>query len=365
MPDATLREVLAASIDKVEKEEEVLDDPSLVTELPEVPKTEEPEKKPPEPEAPKTGELPKEPGEAKPPVAPAAPAAPTPPVSSPAPSPEGTDKAPGTWTPVAREKWATVDPEIKKEIWKREREASRAFTISEDARRLQAEFERTLQPYMGFIAAEKSTPLQAVNNMMQTAAALRVGTPQQKVSIVAGIIQNFGIDLNALDSVLAGQKPEFNPMQQIEALVNQRVAPIQQQLQEYQQLSRRQVDTQVTSELDSFINATDEKGKPKHEFYADVSEIMADLMEIDHRRGGNMDLTQAYDRAILMSEPVRRVIEGRKQTEAANRANEKARQARGAAISVVPSAEVSIQEPAPGDSVRSAIEFAIAKTEAR
>ena len=112
---------------------------------------------------------------------------PTPPPNV-APDADPLAKPPGSWTPVAREKWNNLDPEVRQEVWKREREASRALTISAEARKFQDQFERTIHPYMGFIAAENSNPLQAVNFMMQTAALLRVGTKEQKVETVANVI---------------------------------------------------------------------------------------------------------------------------------------------------------------------------------
>lgn len=282
-------------------------------------------------------------------VAPVAPVVDTSPVA----------KAPGTWTPGAREKWVTLPAEVKEEVWKREREASRALTMSADARKLQHEFEKTMQPYLGFIAAENSNPLQAVNNMMQTAAALRVGTPAQKVQVVAHVIKQFGIDLRALDSVLAGQQPQFDPQTMIDQRVQEALRPILQERQQAQQSQAALFDQQVDQELNTFVN------DPKHEFYPDVKDLMADLIEVAARQGREMGLTDAYERAILMHEPVRRVVEARRQAEAARTSTAKAHRARGAAISVTPSQDIRSAPQDPGDSVRSAIEAAMSKTEGR
>jgi hypothetical protein len=285
-------------------------------------------------------------------------------VQQPAPAVELPDsdpvaKAPGTWTPVAREKWVTLPAEIKQEVWKREREASRALTISADARRLQQDFEKTIQPYLGFIAAEKSTPLQAVNNMMQTAAMYRVGTPQQKAEVTAQIIKQFNVDLRALDSILAGQPAQYDPAAIIDQRIQAAIAPLKQEREQFAQRQQAQLDQEVDQELNNFIN------DPKHEFYDDVRDTMADLIEVASRRGIQMGLTEAYERATLLHEPVRRVIEARKQAEAAKVSTQRARQARGAAVSVTQSAEVRSVPKDPGDSIRSAIEAAMSKTEGR
>lgn len=346
----TLRESLEAAMDEHEPEKPSGDEATAVAVDPPV-----------EVEDPALGEDPPTPVAEKPVEVPAAPAPEVKPTEAPTPT-EPADpvaKAPGTWTPGAREKWVTLPAEVKAEVWKREKEASRALTISADSRRFAQEFSQTMQPYLGFIAAEKSTPLQAVNYMMQTGAMLRVGTPQQKVQVVAEVIKNYGIDLAALDQVLAGQQPQFNPQQTIQSEIQRALAPVLQQVQQSQQSRQQELDQAVSNEIDQFA------ADPKHEFYADVKEVMADIIELSDKRGQQMGLTEAYERAILIHEPVRRVIEARKQAEVARSATQVARRARGAAVSVTPSAEVQNAVNVPGDSVRSAIEFAMTKTEGR
>jgi hypothetical protein len=272
----------------------------------------------------------------------------------------GMEKAPGTWSPTAREQWAKVPAEVRSEVWKREKEASRAMTISSEARKFQNEFQNTIQPYLGFIAAENSTPLQAVNFMMQTAAVLRVGAPQQKVQAVAQIIKDFGIDLAALDTTLAGQVPEHNPQLAMQQAIQQQLAPVHQMLQQQQMNARQQdmaLESEVATELEQFAAA--------NEFYPDVKDTMADLMEVSQRRGTVMGLTEAYERATLLHEPVRRVIEARKQRQVVQKSTAAARQARQSSSSVTPSNEMAVTSSSAGDSVRASIEAAISAQQGR
>ena len=351
--DFDIRSAIEAAVTEVEEPSEATTAPETPPESQEPP-TPAPESAPPTPSEPPAATPPADPATPTPTDSAATPPeAAKPPADPPPPTPDA--KAPGTWTPGAREKWATLPNEVKQEVWKREREASRALTMSTEARKFADQFGQTMQPYLGFIAAEKSTPIEAVANMMQTAAALRVGTPQQKVQIVAEVIRNFGVDLGALDSVLAGQRPEFNPMTQIDQIVNQRLAPVMQMVEQQnrnRQFQEQQFEQQVQTELTTFAN------DPKHEFYSDVQDVMADLMEVSHRRGAPMGLTEAYERATLLHEPVRRVIEARKQRESAQQATQQARQAKGNAVSITPSAEASNVVPVVGDSVRASIEAA-------
>lgn len=207
-----------------------------------------------------------------------------------APPPPG-QKAPSSWRPAVREKWDALDPEVRDEITRREHEGQRLMQQSAQARQFEQAFESVVRPYEMFIRAENATPLQAVQNLMQTAADLRMGTPQHKVNIVAGIIQSYGIDLQMLDGALAanisggGQQHQAQAQQFRDPRVDQLLAMQQQQLHQQQQSSR----ASITSEIDQF--------RASHEFFDDVAMQMGDLMEVYGRRGQTLTMEQAYDMA--------------------------------------------------------------------
>lgn len=282
------------------------------------------------------------------------------PVAAPAPTmatQERFARAPGSWTPAAREHWASIPVEVREEVMRRETEVGRALSVSTQARKFAQEFEQVVAPYHGFIAAEGSTPLKAFEYMMQTGALLRIGTPAQKANAVASIVKQYGIDLHMLDSVLAGQQPRDNPAALVQAEVQRALAPIQQQIQQRQQVQSSQIDQQVEQDLNAFAS------DPKNEFFDDVRDLMGDLIDLASKRGQSMSLTDAYERATLMHEPVRRVIEQRR-TQAASQANQLvAQNARNAAISIQPSAVLNTTHETPGDSIRSAIEHALSSTQ--
>jgi len=236
------------------------------------------------------------------------------------------------------------------------------MTQSTEARKFQKEFADAMQPFMGFIAAEKSTPIQAAVNMMQSAALLRVGTPMQKAQLAATIIQQYGIDLQTLDGLLAGQVAD-DPMKRIDQLIQQRTQPLVQRLQTFEQREQQQaeaLDQEVDQDLITFA------ADPAHEFFDDLKDLMADILEVDMKRGGSMGLTEAYQAATLLSEPVRLTLEGRKTSQSAQRGHQIAQQARSGAISVKPSDETGITSASQGDgSIRDSILWALEKTSGR
>lgn len=259
-------------------------------------------------------------------------------------------KAPQSWTPQAREKWAGVDPEIKAEIHRRESEAGRVIQSAAAQRQFVDAFERLMQPYEMFIRAENSNPLAAVDNMMRTAAQLRVGTPAAKVEIVAGIIKNFGIDLPALDAMLAGQVPQFSQQQQ-QPLHDPRVDQLLAH-QHAQAAQAAQFEQQsITQGLAQFAQG--------HEFYGDVAPVMADILEVQTRQGIPIDLEKIYQRACQLHDGVSTILQQRAaaQNTSSNRAA--VLRAKRAASSVKGDGAPTGATVPKNDSVRAAIEAAI------
>ena len=267
------------------------------------------------------------------------------------------DRAPQAWRPEVREHWAQLPENVRSEIQRRESEHARFIQESSEARKSYEAIMRTIQPYEAFIRAENSNPIQAIDNLMRTGAQLRVGTPMEKANLVAGIVKQYGIDIGMLDNALAGMPVQQDPQQAaIEQVLNQRLAPVQQMLTQFQQAQmaqQQQVTQAAQNEVADFLS--------KAEFAEDVREDMADLMETASRRGQNLSLVDAYKKACLMNDNVRAVIAQRAKTQGAQQHTQAAQKARSTAVQVSGAAPVGALRQDPTD-VRSAIEAAIAAT---
>ena len=280
--------------------------------------------------------------------APQAPAAPAAPAMSPAPAP-GELRPPASWKPEAREKWAGVDPLVREEVHRREFEFQRTLQQSAQARQFLDSFERVVAPYEVFIRQENSNPLQAVQNLMQTAADLRVGTPQHKAQLVAGICKQFGIDLNMLDSALAGAAlPQGQPQVMHDPRLDQLLAQ--------QQAFLAQQEQQQAAELRTTLNGFAQS----HEFYRDVAGLMADLIEVRARRGETApDLEKIYTEACNMHDGVRTILSQRSAAAKAGQQSQAVLRAKRAAASVkgdtTPDAGATVPK---NDSIRAALEAA-------
>jgi hypothetical protein len=252
---------------------------------------------------------------------------------------------------------------VRAEIQRREVEVQRTLQESAEARKNYDAVMRTVAPYEAFIRAEGSNPIQAIDNLMATAAKLRTGTAPELATMVAGIVNQFGIGrfgngfIQALDSALAGQAPVVDPQQAaMEQVLNQRLAPVQQMLTQFQQAQvaqQERIAQAAQSEVETFLD--------RAEFGNDVREEMADLMESASRRGQNLTLPEAYHKACLLNDRVRTVLQGRLQAKGAQQQTSAAQRARAAAVSVSGSAPVgALQQPS--TDVRSAIEAAIVQS---
>lgn len=274
-----------------------------------------------------------------------------PPAGGMPPAPE--PKAPASWKPEAREKWSTADPVIRQEVMRREHEMQTVLQDAAAARQFVTAFENVVRPYEMFMRAENASPLQSVQNLMQTAADLRVGTPQHKANLVAGIINNFGIDVGMLDSILAGQLGQGGQQQQQQVLRDPRVDMLLAQQQQALQQQAQQSEAATRSELEAFA------ADPKHEFYRDVAGTMADLVEIRAKQGQPVDLEKIYAQACQLDESVSTILATRAKATQANGNAQAVLRAKRAAVSVKGDSTLPGATVPNGDSIRASIEAAI------
>lgn len=222
-------------------------------------------------------------------------------------------KPPASWKPGAREHWDKVPVEAQREIARREKHMDNMIRESADSRKHQTDFNELMFPFEPLIAAQNSTPFQAVHNLMTTAAGLTLGTPQQKAQIISNIIGQYGVDVSELDTILvnqgggqaAGQAPADPNFQ---AALQQQLAPIHQFMGDLNAQRQTYEDgQQATMEDEIGAFATD----VKNEFFEDVRENMADLMEMAAGRGEAMTIQQAYDKACRMDDGISTILSKR------------------------------------------------------
>jgi len=272
------------------------------------------------------------------------------PPTSPAPAGEPVTpavKAPQSWKPAAREAFAKAPPEVQQEVARREAEISRTLQETAQARQMASQVQQTLAPFEGLARANGMDSLKYAGSVMQTAAALHMGTPQQKAAIVAQLINTYGIDVDGVNAVMQGQAPAAQPQpppQDVGKLVEQALQ------------SRIQAATEQRAQ-----SAWQEFEGSAPEFLESVKEDMREILMVAGQQGRNMTYQQAYDRACKLNEEVAAVLDGRKAT-AATRAQaptvQRAKVA-GSSIKAVPVGQAPGRD-AGKQSLRETIDAAIA-----
>lgn len=251
-------------------------------------------------------------------------------------------KAPESWKPQARDAWTNVPSEAKQEILRREREIVQTLQQTAGARKLAQDFVNTISPFEMMIRAEGADPLSATRDLFGQAAILRIGTPAQKAQMVANVVKQFNVPIDALDAALVGEKiPDQDG--KIAQLLEQQLAPVKQfmsTIDQTRQQRAQQADTEIDSEIDEFAN------DKANEYFYDVKEDMADIMEMAAKRGQTVTLKQAYDKACMMNSDVSSAIAAKKQQQVTNARN---------AGSSLPSRGAPQQTQVKGDDLRSDI----------
>lgn len=266
------------------------------------------------------------------------------------------DRAPVSWKPLAREKWATLDPELKAEVMRRESEISTALSRTAHQRQIADQVEQVVAPYMPMIQAEGGDPVRTISNLLNTAAQLRTAPAAQKAQLVADMISHFGVDIEALDQALTGRVGQSasapQPSQDIARLIQQQLAPVQQFMQSFQ--GRQQQEVQQS--LQQFM------ADPANEFANDVREDMADLLEMAAKRGQTLSLQDAYKRATLAHPQIADIVTQRQLQQAASQQTAASRRAKKASASLPSSGAPSTGSDEDEDddgSIRSALTAAM------
>jgi hypothetical protein len=271
------------------------------------------------------------------------------------------ERAPQSWKPETRQHWQTLPPEVRGEIARREGEFARAMQETSEARRFSDAVMKTIAPYEMFIKAENSNPIQAIDNLMSTAARLRTGTAPEIAGLVSQLVSQFGVGrfgpgfIEALDQALVGQTPQQDPREvAMRRQLEQEIAPVKQfmsQFQQMQQMQEQQMQEKAGNEVSNFL--------ANQEFAMDVKEDMADLIELAAKRGREMSIEEAYERATRAHPSIGKILSKRDQATTAQSQTQVAQRARSAAVSVSGAPSVGSSGSGAGD-LRSVIENAFA-----
>ena len=223
-------------------------------------------------------------------------------------------KPPVSWKPAIREHWAKLPNDVKAEVMRREGEIQKGLQQASGYRKVAEEYLSTVKPFQPLMQSMGATPSQAIQTVMGTVAQLASGTVNQKAEVIASIISDYGVNVEALDSVLSGQQLPDDPNAPLLGQLDEKLEPIysfMDQMQGFNQQQDNDVGQKAADDLVAF--ASDDT----NEFFEDVRTVMADYLEVAANNRRVMTLKEAYDRACQDDPEIRKVIA---QREAAKRA---------------------------------------------
>lgn len=282
------------------------------------------------------------------------PAEDTPPTSveppPPAPEPQAMPKS---WEAKYAEKWATLDPEVKAEILRREDNFHTGLEGYKADAQVARSFKAAVQPYMPALQQAGIDPVALASNLVQAHYTLSTAAPDQRINLFRQIASDYGIDL----ANLAGQEapfvdPQVRTLQdELSALKSQLTGITQQSLQEKR--------ASLEAEVNTFA------ADPKHDLFPQVVDDVASLIRTDRQ----MTLAQAYEKAVWANPTTRATMLERQQkaaTEAAAQtAKAHAAKAAKAAGSTVRPAARSANVTVPPGSMEETLSASLAEIKAR
>jgi hypothetical protein len=240
-------------------------------------------------------------------------------------------KAPMDWGPKDRESWSKIPRHLQEKVMSREKELNTMLQTTADARKTHDQFGQLSTQYGSVLSDMGNTPMEAVGNLFNTVASLKMGSPIQKAQIMADLIGQFGVDINTLDSALVNEAPSQESQQngQFEQMLQERMKPYEAMLaQQTQQTNyaKKQKSQEALTEVQAFAKTA--------EFLNDVKPEMADLIDMAYKRGVNMPLQQAYDIACSSHPEISSMIAERKQIAGVNGGNAALQAKKNAASSI-------------------------------
>ena len=223
------------------------------------------------------------------------------------------DKAPQSWKPAEKAKWATLDPNIRQEVLRRERQVTQALNETAQARGFANEFTQTIQPYMARIQSLGVAPVQAVGELLKADYLLSSAPPPQRAAFMAKLINDYGVDIQQLDLALSGQTQQTDPVQaKVDELLQQRLAP----LNEFIQLQRSQAEIAAQSKAAEAAQEVQAMAANPTEFphFERVRDQMADWIEFAQKKNIQMDLKTAYNKAVMSDPELSQLVVTQQQT---------------------------------------------------
>jgi hypothetical protein len=236
-------------------------------------------------------------------------AAPSPPApaAAPAPSPEAAPAPrayPKSWKPDHSTEWEKLPDWAKDEIYRREDDFHKGLEPYKSKAQLGERWERLLKPHESVLQQYNIDPEQMLGNLIQAQLKLSLGKPEDRVSMLKQIINDFKIDPTQLGFGPPAEAPYIDP--NLQALQSE-LSDVKSRLTAEDQRRAVEVKQKVEAEIQAF------RSDPKHDLFDQAANEIAQILKADPKS----TLAEAYERATWMNSATRAILLERQAKEAA------------------------------------------------
>lgn len=220
-----------------------------------------------------------------------------------------TANAPKTWRKEAAAEWAKLPPSVQAEIHKREEDMYKGLESYKTDAGLGNNLKEVLRPHLDYLQKEGINPFEEIHGLMEYGRIMRLGSIQEKMDVLAGIAQEYGVDL--LD--LAEHSPTSSYVDPAVKALQQEIKELKSGRQQEEMQRHVQARQEIQAQIDAF------KADPKHE---DFDVLEADMVKLI-QAGVATDLEDAYTKASKLN-PITIAKEQARQTAEAQRKSKEA-----------------------------------------
>lgn len=198
--------------------------------------------------------------------------------------------APKTWNKDELATWATIPPEIQKQIapivQRREEDFMRGISQYKERAEIGTRYEQVVDPYRAALAAEKIDPVGLFSSFAANHYLLSRGTPEQKIELAANLISGYGIDFGQLATFIGTQ--DYSPPDPEIVALRKEIADLRGGFDGQRTAALEGQRTAISAEVDAFAK------DPQHSYFEDVADDMTRLINA----GSATSLKDAYDKAV-------------------------------------------------------------------
>jgi hypothetical protein len=227
-------------------------------------------------------------------------------------------RPPASWKKDYHDVWQTADDRMKEYAWQREEQMKAGVQPLMEKARMADQFQEVLTPYMETIRGLGIEPTQAVKALMEADHALRYSDPQQKQQLFMRLAQQYGVNLGG-----ELQQQPFDP--NISAL-QQELNKVRGEVMSWKEQQEQLQNQSLMSEINSFALQA--------EHFEEARPTMIALLN----SGVASTLEEAYEKAVRLDDNLYQQVQQSQQakieTQQKVAANQAAKKARAAAVSV-------------------------------